>query len=692
MGRRGPAEAAEAALRLRASAALALACALIACGSSAARSRGAKADDVRLAAQHLRADHPNVFGDLAPARFQEVVDDLAVRADTLGDDALLVGLMRLAALPGARNGHTGIFPFDPSNHRTLHMYPIGLYTFDDGTFVVAQADGDDLLRARLVAVGGHPLDEVLAAVRPLVPHDNDSTVRGLAPSYLETAEVLHGLGLAPSAAGPLAFTFERDGARFDRELTPLAYGDYARGIRDLVHPLVPQGITGRVPAYVARRNQGLWTTRLAGARVFYIGYNDARIRTSGAAGQTLKAAKKKALRGVVVDLRNNPGGNNHKYRSLVDVLRRVSRTKRIVVILSRTTFSAAENFATEVERLSRPTFVGEPSGGSPNLYGDSQPTLLPASGVTLHVAGIYWELSTPDDPRITIEPQVPVPLTSADFFAGRDPVLAAAVGAALAPRTVAAKPKARFAYDRRRPLALRLGAAKSDAGVVTRSISFDAGHGRKAAYWVHPAGAGRWPVVLFSPGSDGNVRTQLPDAQALAGRGIASLLVATPAALVRCRSAADMRAHVSYVVGRRRALDLLPKLRGADPKRVAAVGFSYGAAVTATLAGVDHRLLGAVVQSGRAHLSAPLADFCRSEAYRRAYAVLDPVNYVSRAAPARLLFQNGRQDPISPEADVDALVRAANGPKEQRWYDAPHELNDAARAERDAWVVKLLLG
>jgi dienelactone hydrolase len=223
-------------------------------------------------------------------------------------------------------------------------------------------------------------------------------------------------------------------------------------------------------------------------------------------------------------------------------------------------------------------------------------------------------------------------------------------------------------------------------------VSFDAGHGRKAGYWVHPAAGAPWPVVLFSPGSDGNARTQLPDARALAVRGIASLLVSPPAALVRCRASADMRAYANYVVGRRRALDLLPKLRGADRKRVAAVGFSYGAAVSATLAGVDHRLRGAVIQSGRAHLSAPLGEFCRSEAYRRAFSVLDPVNYVSSSAPARLLFQNGRQDPISPEADVDALVRAANGPTEQRWYDAPHELNDAARAERDAWLVELLLG
>jgi hypothetical protein len=55
-----------------------------------------------------------------------------------------------------------------------------------------------------------------------------------------------------------------------------------------------------------------------------------------------------------------------------------------------------------------------------------------------------------------------------------------------------------------------------------------------------------------------------------------------------------------------------------------------------------------------------------------------------------LLFQNGRRDTISPPKDVEAYVRAASSPKEQRWYDAAHELSDQARAERDAWLVDLL--
>jgi len=37
-------------------------------------------------------------------------------------------------------------------------------------------------------------------------------------------------------------------------------------------------------------------------------------------------------------------------------------------------------------------------------------------------------------------------------------------------------------------------------------------------------------------------------------------------------------------------------------------------------------------------------------------------------------------------------VRAANGPKDRLRYQAGHELNDVARADRDAWLAQLFGG
>src|SRR5918911_2513029 len=212
-------------------------------------------------------------------------------------------------------------------------------------------------------------------------------------------------------------------------------------------------------------------------------------------------------------------------------------------------------------------------------------------------------------------------------------------------------------------------------------------------HWIHPTGAGPWPVVLFSPGSDGDETEQLADAAGLARRGIASLTLAPPRPVYTCNARTAVRAFSRYVIGRRRALDALPSLPGADPSRVAAVGFSFGGAVTTALAGVEGRLRGAVIQSAPPRLSVPIADFCGTvlgrkqlAAFRRDYSVIDARHYVARARTAPLLFQHGRRDGLAPAGPVNALFRVVREPKELRWYDAPHELNERAHEERDAWL------
>jgi hypothetical protein len=100
-----------------------------------------------------------------------------------------------------------------------------------------------------------------------------------------------------------------------------------------------------------------------------------------------------------------------------------------------------------------------------------------------------------------------------------------------------------------------------------------------------------------------------------------------------------------------------------------------------------------VIQSAARTRARRSGDYCRSARYARAYSVRRP-GAVRLPLPhgERFLFQNGRQDPDSPEADVDALVRAAKGRRSSAGTTHRTSSNDQARDERDAWLVQLLAG
>ena len=132
------------------------------------------------------------------------------------------------------------------------------------------------------------------------------------------------------------------------------------------------------------------------------------------------------VRRVVVDVRLNGGGDNTTYGPLTSLFRSpaVNKRGRLYLLTGRATFSAAANFAAEIDRDTRAIIVGEPTGGGVETYGDTFPLTLPTLGWTVHIAARYHERKkSRNDHRLAVDPDVPVDLTSSQYFAGRDPVL-----------------------------------------------------------------------------------------------------------------------------------------------------------------------------------------------------------------------------------------------------------------------------
>jgi hypothetical protein len=177
-----------------------------------------------------------------------------------------------------------------------------------------------------------------------------------------------------------------------------------------------------------------WFTPVPGKPVVYARYRevmDDEHQTVAQFADSLRAAlESTGAERLVLDLRGNVGGNGFLNRPLVQHLIRAERLWRpggLWALIDRGTFSAAVMLAADLELRVPALLVGEKTGGHPNSYGDSRRVVLPRSGLTVRVSSLFWQLTGPQDRRDGITPHIPVSERFADWRAGRDPALEAAL-------------------------------------------------------------------------------------------------------------------------------------------------------------------------------------------------------------------------------------------------------------------------
>jgi hypothetical protein len=88
------------------------------------------------------------------------------------------------------------------NPRPFRSLPLSVYWFDDGMYVIAAPERyRSLLGGRIVAIGKSGIDDAIAKLTPLTPHDNDSWLKQvIAANKLTDADCLYGTRIADSTA------------------------------------------------------------------------------------------------------------------------------------------------------------------------------------------------------------------------------------------------------------------------------------------------------------------------------------------------------------------------------------------------------------------------------------------------------------------------------------------------------------
>lgn len=377
--------------------------------------------DVMALEQAIRRTHPKPFYKNNQAEFEQGIRKLYADIPHLKDVQIKVELMRLGAMFDA---HTRVNFWQPA--MDFNMYGLRLYQFSDGVHVVQAPNDPVVLGARVMAINNIPIADVLARVQPFVEHDNAAWLQYLAPTQALVPEILQAAGVLTDVKKPRFSLRLASGELVERNPAAISVASFRAQMS--LFQLPQRGD----PVWLSRRGEPFRFEQMQNGQTLYVQFNQVRYTNNG---ETLPNFVERmrsegglfTVRKVIVDLRNNGGGDNTTYGALLDVLRNkeVDQPGKVWLLVGRNTFSAAGTFATDVEQSTRAKFAGEDMGTSPNLYGDTRTTKLPHSGIEIWISARYHQHAKPDDRRDTISPSLKVPLTFDDWWQGRDPVLAA---------------------------------------------------------------------------------------------------------------------------------------------------------------------------------------------------------------------------------------------------------------------------
>ncbi len=392
--------------------------------------------DVAYFAREVKRRAYAPFASVSESDFDAAVARLSSDVPGLSDFQIVAELLRL--LRPLDDGHAFAIPDQSKPGLGL---PVKFFMFPEGLFITAATDAyRETLGAQVLSIDGRPVDEVLAAVEPLLSRDNDQQVKWIGPEVLRWTPLLHAVGLI---AEPDQVTL---GLRFgDRPTGTVLVKAVEVGPHD--YPMVappprptrprpegwislPDTVDAPMPLYLRNCDLPYWFEYLPDSAAVYFQFNGVadqpRESLAAFSERLFTFIDSNDVTKLIIDVRWNGGGNTYLVQPLLHRLigcRKINQPGCLYVIIGRGTFSAAQNTATAIERETNAIFVGEPSGSRPNFIGETIPFLLPYSKTLVNVADLYWETSWPMDHRPWIAPELYAPPTFESYQQNQDPAL-----------------------------------------------------------------------------------------------------------------------------------------------------------------------------------------------------------------------------------------------------------------------------
>lgn len=377
--------------------------------------------DITYLLTQMEQTHPDLYHRHTRAEWQAEASRLGQTLMAGNESEAILGFCRLVAL--AADGQTRVIPPAGASFNKRWL-PLAPERYADGWYVRAAQDTYvPIMGLRLLEVGGVPIDSIVRGVRPLVSADN--AIGALEPiaHLMRNAAVLDHLGAPQRSSDSVLVTYaDVNGTRRTRWVQytsgiTIAEGWYDAATAKMLRQSLYQRLGGNY-AY----------TYLPDDRLLYVKFNGVRdddsLNVAEFFERVYSVADSADVQRFAIDIRNDHGDDSAFNEPVLHGLitsEKLNVPGKVFVIIGRGTYASGMSLAVALEHSTPAVFMGEPTGGRPNWYGNPVPIKLPQSGITVECSSLNRQNSDPRDKRPWITPDFVAQPMWGDFFYGVDP-------------------------------------------------------------------------------------------------------------------------------------------------------------------------------------------------------------------------------------------------------------------------------
>lgn len=376
-------------------------------------------EDLDMLSTELPKRHENLFFHKGRDEFYREIEILKRDIDYYDDYEVRAEISKIVA--SIKDAHTFI---------TLPvrvLCPLQFYWFKDGVYVInTLKEQQDLIYSKVLAINHIPIEEIIETLSKAISYENESYLKSQLPKYLPAVELLYGLEIIDEI-----------------DYIHITFRDRCKNIRTLAIKALPinevneklklniNNVTESISLPLYRQNpyKYYWFKYLEDFKTIYFKYSNCRNMENKSlyefGKELISFISKNHVEKLIIDLRNNFGGNSTLLEPFIEELKeceKLNEKGKLFVIVGRETFSSALLNAFSLKRETNAIFIGEPTGGKPNCYGEVERFKLKNSGLQIAYSTKYYRVIE-DDEVLSFIPDIDVEADIEDYINEEDPCL-----------------------------------------------------------------------------------------------------------------------------------------------------------------------------------------------------------------------------------------------------------------------------